>query len=77
VLRTRILLIASLLFVVMGYILWRPLPVPLPWLLRPIVTLLGAAIFFASLVSYLWGLHTLGVDFNASSGFGVRLHQAN
>jgi protein-S-isoprenylcysteine O-methyltransferase Ste14 len=75
VLRTRYLVIATLVFLFLGYILWRPLPIQLPWLLQLVASLLGAVIFLASLVLYLWGLRTLGENFNASSGFGVRLHQ--
>jgi protein-S-isoprenylcysteine O-methyltransferase Ste14 len=77
VLRSRYLLIATLLFVLLAYILWKPLPIQLPSLVRLILSLLGAGIFFPSLGLYLCGLHTLGVNFNASSGFGVRLHQAH
>src|SRR4030042_3137412 len=77
VLRTRYLVIATLLFLFFGYILWRPVPLQLPWLLQLLVSILGGAVFLASLVLYLWGLRTLGENFNASSGFGVRLHQAH
>jgi protein-S-isoprenylcysteine O-methyltransferase Ste14 len=77
VLRTRYLLVATLLFLFIGCILWRPLPLQLPWLLLLLISLLGAVIFIASLVLYLWGLRTLGENFNASSGFGVRLQQAH
>jgi protein-S-isoprenylcysteine O-methyltransferase Ste14 len=77
VLRTRYLVIATLLFLFIGYILWKPIPLRLPWLLQLAVSILGAVIFLASLVLYLWGLRTLGENFNASSGFGVRLHQAH
>lgn len=77
VLRTRYLVIATLLFLFFGFILWRPLPVNLPWLLQLLISVLGAAIFIASLALYIWGMRTLGENFNASSGFGVRLHQAH
>ena len=77
VLRTRYLVIATLLFLFFGYILWRPLPLQLPWLLQLLVSILGGAVFLASLVLYVWGLRTLGENFNASSGFGVRLHQTH
>src|SRR4030042_585449 len=77
VLRTRYLVIATLLFLFFGYILWRPLPLQLPWLLQLLVSILGGAVFLASLVLYVWGLRTLGENFNASSGFGVRVHQAH
>ncbi len=77
VLRSRYLAIATLLFVLLAYILWKPLPFQLLWWVRLILSLLGEGIFFLSLGLYLWGLLTLGVNFNASSGFGVRLHQAH
>lgn len=77
VLRTPNLVIATVIFLVVGVILWKPLPLQLPWQLRLITLILGATIYFASLALYLWGLHTLGVNFNASSGFGVRLHEGH
>ncbi|OGO66171.1 MAG: hypothetical protein A2030_01925 [Chloroflexi bacterium RBG_19FT_COMBO_50_10] len=77
VLRARYLVIATLLFLVLGYILWKPLPIQLHWLVQLVISLLGAMIFFTSLVLYLWGLRTLGESFNASSGLGVRLQQAH
>ena len=77
VLRSRYLAIATLLFVLLAYILWRPLPIQLSWLARLTLSLLGAGILFLSLGLYMWGLNTLGMNFNASSGFGVRLQQAH
>ena len=77
VLRTRYLIIATLLFIILGYVFWKPLPFQLPWLLGLLISILGAGIYFASLYVYIWGLRTLGINFNASSGFGVRLHQAH
>jgi protein-S-isoprenylcysteine O-methyltransferase Ste14 len=57
--------------------LWRPLPVhPAPWL-RGLLLSIGAALFFAGLALYFWGLHTLGRMFGPSTGFGVRLHAAH
>ena len=77
VLRTRYLVLATLLFLIIAYILWKPLPIQLPSLVRMVLSLLGGGFFFLSLGLYLWGLRTLGVNFNASSGFGVRLHQTH
>ena len=77
VLRAPYLLIATLLFVILGYLLWNPLPIVLTLTLQLIFTLLGAGIFLGSLALYLWGLRTLGKNFNASSGFGVRLQQSH
>jgi len=77
VLRTRYLVIATLLFLFLGFILWKPLPIQLPTLLQLSVSIFGAVIFLTCLALYLWGLRTLAENFNVSSGFGVRLHQAH
>jgi protein-S-isoprenylcysteine O-methyltransferase Ste14 len=77
VLRTRYLLIATLLFIVFAVLLWIPLPVQPPWWLRLALSVLGALIYLPALALYLWGLHTLGESFNASSGFGVRLQMTH
>jgi protein-S-isoprenylcysteine O-methyltransferase Ste14 len=76
-LRTRTLIIATVLFLILAYALWKPLPVLLPWPIRILFVLAGGGVLFSSLLLYLWGLRTLGTNFNASSGFGVRLHQAH
>ncbi len=73
----RYLLAATLVFIFVEIILWKPLPIRLPLGLQLVVSILGAAIYFTGLVLYLWGLRTLGENFNASSGFGVRLNQAH
>jgi protein-S-isoprenylcysteine O-methyltransferase Ste14 len=77
VLRTPYLAITTVIFIIFATILWKPLPLQIPWQLRLAVLITGAVIFFANLGLYLWGLVTLGVNFNASSGFGVRLHQGH
>jgi len=77
VLRTRYLLIATLLFIAFAILLWKPLPVQPPWWLRLALSVLGVLIFLPALGLYLWGLRTLGESFNASSGFGVRLQMAH
>jgi protein-S-isoprenylcysteine O-methyltransferase Ste14 len=77
VLRRRYLLVATLVFLFVEFILWKPIPIRLPLGLQLVVSILGAMIFFASLALYLWGLRTLGENFNASSGFAVRLNQAH
>jgi protein-S-isoprenylcysteine O-methyltransferase Ste14 len=41
------------------------------------LALAGVIIFLTGLVLYLWGLRTLGGNFNVASGFGVRLEQAH
>jgi protein-S-isoprenylcysteine O-methyltransferase Ste14 len=77
VLRTPYLVIATLLFIVLGVVLWKPLPIQVSWQMRLLLVIVGGGIFFSSLFLYLWGMRTLGANFNAASGFGVRLHQAH
>jgi len=77
VLRTPYLVIATILFIALAYWLWKPLPLHLSGMVQIFLTLLGAIIMLPNLALYVWGLRTLGSNFNASSGFGVRLVQAH
>src|SRR5512143_174994 len=77
ILRTPYLVIASVIFIGLGYALWKPLPVLLAQPVSLVISVIGAIIFFPSLGLYIWGLSTLGKNFNASSGFGVRLNQSH
>jgi protein-S-isoprenylcysteine O-methyltransferase Ste14 len=74
-LRLPVLALATLIFLLLGYLLWKPLPLDLSPQARLALDLAGALIFFPALGLYLWGLATLGGMFTASSGFGVRLPQ--
>lgn len=77
ILRSSYLIIATLLFLFISYLIWKPLPVQLSQPVRLVLTLFGAAILLPSLGLYVWGLRTLGTNFSASSGFGVRLQQGH
>jgi len=73
-LRAPVLLVATILFVGVGVLLWRPLPIhPQSWL-RVVLLSIGAPLFFGGLALYLWGIRSLAQMFGPSSGFGVRLH---
>ncbi len=74
-LRTPYLVIATVLFIILVYIFWKPLPIQLPEGVQLTLTVVGCIIMLPSLALYIWGLRTLGMNFNASSGFGVRLQQ--
>jgi len=73
-LRAPVLLGATILFLSVGALLWRPLPLRVPPQWGAGVPLFGALVFFPSLGLYLWGLKSLGEMFGPSSGLGVRLH---
>ncbi len=77
VLRTPYLVVATIAFVALSAVIWRPLPFQLSSSLELAVMVLGLLILIPSLGLYVWGLRSLGRNFNASSGFGVRLNQAH
>jgi protein-S-isoprenylcysteine O-methyltransferase Ste14 len=77
ILRSRYLILTTILVVAVSILLWRPLPIQLGWLAQLGLSLFGALLLFLGLSLYLWGMHTLGESFNASSGFGVRLQLAH
>ncbi len=77
VLRTPYLVAATLLFIVLGYVRWRPLPIHLSKTVQLGCSVAGLTIMLPNLALYIWGLRTLGKNFNASSGFGVRLVKAH
>lgn len=76
-LRPPVLLAATILFVLLGALLWRPLPMQLRSWQRVIMVFIGTLLFFGGLALYVWGMRSLGPMFGPSSGFGVRLHAAH
>lgn len=72
-LRAPVLLVATILFLGAGALLWRPLPMQAPSWLRVILLSVGALLLFGGLALYLWGMRSLAQMFGPSSGFGVRL----
>lgn len=77
VLRTPYLVTATLVFIALGILLWKPLPIWVAAGLQFSLSIAGVLILLISLAVYIWGLRTLGKNFNASSGFGVRLMQTH
>ena len=67
-------LAATILFVLVGALLWRPLPMEVQSWQRVIMISVGVLLFFGGLTLYLWGMRSLGRMFGPSSGFGVRLY---
>jgi protein-S-isoprenylcysteine O-methyltransferase Ste14 len=72
-LRAPVTLIASVLFLTVAILGWRPLPIWLSDPLRGIAALLGAVLLPSGVALYLWGLLTLGRMFAPSSGFAARI----
>ncbi len=74
VLRTPYLVIATVLFLLVSYMLWKPLPIMPGRLAGFLLSLIGFLILLSGCGLYLWGMYALGASFNASTGFGVRLN---
>lgn len=66
---------AFILYLVGGFLLWRPLPIRLSPTRRWGLLLLGMLLYFPGIGLYLWGYKTLGRLFSPSSSFGVRLYR--
>ncbi len=73
-LRWPVMLALLLLFIAVGTLLWRPLPLRLTPSLRLLALAAGSLLYFPGIALYLWGFRSLGRHFAASSGFGVQLH---
>jgi len=77
VLGPPVLVVSTVLFLAIGALLWRPIPVDLsPWP-RAALLLIGSLLFFGGLMLYLMGMRSLGEMFAPSTGFGVRLQAAH
>jgi protein-S-isoprenylcysteine O-methyltransferase Ste14 len=73
VLRWPLQWLATLAFVGLGIVLWRPLPWQPSAVARVAALMAGALLFFGGMALYVWGMRTLGQEFDGASGFGVRL----
>ena len=74
-LRWPVMLVQTILFVAVGVLLWRPLPIFLSPILLIIVLAIGSLLYFPGIALYLWGYRALGRMFGISSGFGASLYQ--
>jgi len=74
-LRWPVMLAQTVIFVVVGIALWRPLPIFLSSGVHLIILTVGSLLYFPGIVVYLWGYWTLGRMFGISSGFGATLYQ--
>lgn len=59
--------------VIIGFLLWRPLPLSLPPALDGAIDILGLLLYLAGAALYLWGLVSLGSQFGVSSVSGADL----
>jgi protein-S-isoprenylcysteine O-methyltransferase Ste14 len=68
-------LLISIGFVALGFLLWKPLPLLLSTRLALVLSLLGGVFYFPGVGLYLWGFFTLGAQFGVSGVLGADLYQ--
>jgi hypothetical protein len=74
-LRWPVMLAQTVLLVVIGIALWRPLPILLSPGAHVSALIIGSLLYFPGVALYLWGYWTLDRMFGISSGFGATLYQ--
>ncbi len=75
VLRRPTLFLAAGLFILVGAVLWRPIPLVLAAPARLAALASGSVLLFGGLALYLWGLRALGSMFGSASGLAARLYE--
>ncbi len=68
------MLVMTILFILTGVLLWRPVPIVLNPHWQAAALISGACLYFPAVALYLWGFKTLGDHFGLSSGFGASLY---
>jgi protein-S-isoprenylcysteine O-methyltransferase Ste14 len=64
-------------FVAVGFLLWKPLPLPVTDPARLLITLIGAVFYIPGVVMYLWGMTYLRTQFGVSGLLGAELYQGH
>ena len=75
VLRWPVMLVITIVYMAVGILLWRPLPIILSPGIHLIILVVGSLLYFTGIALYLWGYVILGRMFSISSGFGATLYQ--
>ncbi len=65
----------TILYLIVGRLLWTPIPLALPLGLRWGLLMAGAALYLGGILLYSWGFLALGPMFGVSSGASAQLYQ--
>lgn len=66
-------IVALVIFISVCYLLWCPLPVTLPPVLRVLTLAIGGLLYLPGMAFVLWGRLALGEMYFVSTGFGAQL----
>jgi len=64
----------TIIFLTMGILLWKPLPLPVTVSAENILSWIGFIVYLPAISLYLWGFFTLGRQFGISSVNGADLY---
>jgi protein-S-isoprenylcysteine O-methyltransferase len=70
-------LLMTIAFVTVGFLLWKPVPLPVSDSMMLLITLVGAVFYFPGVGLYIWGLNALRNQFGVSGLLGVELYQGH
>ena len=70
-------LLITIGFVAVGFLLWKPIPLPVSDPISLLITLTGAVFYFPGVGLYLWGLSALHTQFGVSGLLGAELYQGH
>lgn len=61
-------------YIAIGILLWKPVPLNLPKALHVTLVLVGSLLYFPGILIYAWGFNTLGSMFGVSSARAAQLY---
>jgi protein-S-isoprenylcysteine O-methyltransferase Ste14 len=70
-------LLITIVLVAIGFLLWKPIPLPVSDSILLLITLVGAVFYFPGIGLYLWGLSVLRTQFGVSGLLGAELYQGH
>ena len=70
-------LLMTIGFVAVGFLLWKPISLPVSDSILLLITLVGAVFYFPGVGLYLWGLAFLRTQFGVSGLLGAELYQGH
>ncbi|MFZ2096363.1 MAG: hypothetical protein WAV05_06965 [Anaerolineales bacterium] len=70
-----VVFILTIIYITIGIVLWKPIPVDISPLWQGILTLAGSLLYFPGVFLYLWGFRSLGSMFGVSNVTGAQLYE--
>jgi protein-S-isoprenylcysteine O-methyltransferase Ste14 len=69
--------ILTIVYLVLGIIFWKPIPLEISPYLQLFLALVGSIFYFPGIILYLWGFKALGSMFGVSGSAGAHLYEGH